>query len=96
MTTKQRASLRGLAMKLEPIAQIGKLGLTDAVVMSVNEMLFSRELVKISVLQSCSEEPKAIAEELSKKLFAECVSVIGRKIVLYKLSEKEGIKHVAL
>ena len=46
ITSKQRAQLRGLAMTEDTIIQIGKGGVTDAVVQSVSAALKARELVK--------------------------------------------------
>ena len=52
-TSKQRAYLKGLAMNLEPIFQIGKSSLTPEFTAAVAEALEARELIKISVLQNC-------------------------------------------
>ena len=52
MTTKQRSYLKGLAMTIEPILQIGKSSLTPEVTAAVAEALEARELIKISVLKT--------------------------------------------
>ncbi len=51
MTSKQRAYLKGLAMKMEPIMQLGKGSVTPENTAAVDEALAARELIKISVLQ---------------------------------------------
>ena len=57
MTSKQRAYLKGLAMTMDPILQLGKGGLTPENTAAVEEALAARELIKISVLQnSCPAE----------------------------------------
>ena len=43
ITSKQRAQLRGLAMHEDTIVQVGKGGITDALVESVNAALKARE-----------------------------------------------------
>jgi RNA-binding protein len=91
MTSKQRAFLRGKANHMEPIMQIGKQGVTPEVIASLNEVLEARELVKISVLPNCEEEAMAAAELLSGRARAECVQVIGRKIVLYRRSKLKPV-----
>lgn len=52
MTSKQRAYLKGLAMKMEPIMQLGKGSVTPENTVAVDEALAARELIKISVLQN--------------------------------------------
>ncbi|MBO5102716.1 MAG: ribosome assembly RNA-binding protein YhbY [Clostridia bacterium] len=84
MTPKERAELRGKAQKLEAIVQVGKDGVTPAVVNTVDQALFARELIKITVLESCENSTKEVAEILSGRCRADVVQVIGRKIVLYK------------
>lgn len=46
MTSKQRSYLKGIAMTIEPIMQIGKSSLTDEIVVAVEEALEARELIK--------------------------------------------------
>jgi len=87
ITTRQRAYLRGLANKLDPIFQIGKGGLNDAMIQSLDQALEARELVKINVLNNCMEEPKDLSIYLVKALRAEGLQVIGKKIVLYRESK---------
>ena len=84
MTSKQRAYLKSLAMTMEPVLQIGKGSLTPEFCASTREALDARELIKISVLQNCLDDPKEIARVLSERTGSEVVQVIGRKIVLYK------------
>ena len=82
MTSKQRAYLKGLAMTIDPVVQIGKSSLTPEVVESVREAIDKRELVKISILKNCFDDPKEIANVLAQRTRSEVVQVIGKKIVL--------------
>ena len=86
MTSKQRAYLKGLAMKMEPIMQLGKVSVTPENTAAVDEALAARELIKISVLQNCLDDPRQMAEVLAERTRSQVVQVIGRKIVLYKES----------
>ena len=61
MTSKQRAYLKGLAQTMEPIFQIGKNSLTPENTKAIAEALEARELIKISVLQNCMDDPKELA-----------------------------------
>lgn len=87
MTSKQRAYLKGLAMTTEPIFQIGKSSLTPEVTEAVGEAFNTRELIKITVLKNCLDDPKAIAQILAERTHSQVVQVIGKKIVLYKESK---------
>lgn len=87
MTSKQRAYLKSLASNLEPIFQIGKGSLTPEVTEAVRESFNKRELIKITVLKNCLDDPRAIAETLAERTKSQVVHVIGKKIVLYKESK---------
>ena len=92
MTSKQRAYLKSLAMNTEPILQIGKSSLTPEFTASVKEALEARELIKISVLQNCMDDPHQMAQMLTERTGSQVVQVIGKKIVLYKEGKKEKKK----
>ena len=89
MTSKQRAYLKGLAMTMDPILQLGKGGLTPENTAAVDEALAARELIKISVLQNCLEDPRQMAEVLAERTRSQ---VIGKKIVLYREGKNEKKK----
>lgn len=84
MNSKQRAYLKGLAMNMQPILQLGKTGVTPENTASTDEALAARELIKISVLQNCLFDIREMAEVLAERTHSEVVQVIGRKIVLYR------------
>lgn len=88
MTSKQRAYLKGLAMTIEPLFQVGKSGLTPEVTQAVSEAFNTHELVKIAVLKNCADEPKELAAMLAERTKSQVVQVIGKKIVLYKESRE--------
>ena len=92
MTTKQRAYLKSLAMTMDPIFQIGKSSMTPEFTKAIAEALEARELIKISVLQNCMDDPKEIAHVLAERTGSQVVQVIGKKIVLYKEGKKEKKK----
>ena len=96
MTTKQRAYLKGLAMNLDPIFQIGKSSLTPELTQAVLEALEARELIKISVLKNCLDDGKSIAEVLAERTHSEVVQVIGKKIVLYRQAKEEKKRKIEL
>lgn len=84
MTTKQRAYLKSLAMVMEPIFQVVKNSMTPELTAAIAEALEARELIKISVLKNCADDPKEIAQLVAERTRSQVVQVIGKKIVLYK------------
>ena len=89
ITSKQRARLRGLAMQQDTIIQVGKGGVTEAVIDSVSAALKARELVKGRVLENSMLTAREACDALAQACRAEQVQVIGTKFVLYKRNEKE-------
>ena len=91
ISSKQRAYLRALANDHPAILQVGKGGLTENLCKTVSDALEARELIKLHILENSGEDPRAAAEELAGALGAEVVAVVGRKIVLYRRSEKKPV-----
>ena len=94
LTSKQRATLRSLAQKIEPITQIGKQGITESFLDGLNSAIEKRELIKITVLENSGEEVKAAGEEIARRLPAEFVCATGKKLVFYRRSMNEKVKHI--
>ena len=88
LTSKQRSYLKGLAMDLDPVFQVGKGSVTPEYTDAIGEALEKRELIKISVLKNCLDDPKEIAAVIAERTRSEVVQVIGKKIVLYKPDRK--------
>ncbi len=88
MTSKQRAYLRSLAMKIDPVLNIGKGGYSPEIVDELDRILEKRELVKVQLLQNCIEDIKEMAQVLSDRTHSEVVQIIGRRIVFYRESKE--------
>ena len=89
ITSKQRAQLRGLAAAEDTIIQVGKGGITENLIASVDAALKARELVKGKVLENSMLSAREACDMLAEACKAEQVQVIGTKFVLYKRNEKE-------
>ena len=89
MTSKQRSYLKGLAMTMDPIFQLGKSSLTPENTQAIPEALEARELIKINVLQNCADDPNELAQIVAERTHSQVVQVIGKKIVLYKESKNK-------
>ena len=93
ITPQQRAELRKTAQSIEPVMQVGKDGLSLNVINTADQALYARELIKITVLESCEVDAKTIANEMAERCRADVVQVIGRKIVLYKKNLDKKIRN---
>ncbi len=89
LTSKQRAALRSLSNEMDTIMQVGKGGIGEELIISVNNALEARELIKMSVLDTAPVTSREAADQLAEETGADVVSVVGRKFVLYRESKKK-------
>ena len=89
MTGKERAEFRKQANTLTPIFQIGKEGLSGNMLAGIDGALNNRELIKLTVLESCDESAKDLCDTICRALQAEPIQCIGRKIVIYRKKPEE-------
>lgn len=81
---------------MEPVFQCGKSSVTPEFVNAVAEALEKRELIKVSVLQNCADDPKELGIILAERTRSQLVQVIGKKIVLYKENKDENKRRIIL
>lgn len=94
ITTKQRSNLKAKAHSLTPVVIVGKEGVSNQVIKSVDDVLQARELIKIKLLNSCSLSTREVSQILCEKLGAEGVQCIGSIVIIYRYSNKNGIEHI--
>ena len=90
MNSKQRAYLRSLSNKLEPILHTGKGGVSDTMIKQADDALTAREIIKGKVLETAPSSAREIAEQIAAAVGAEVVHVIGRTFVLFRQNEKDS------
>ena len=91
LTSKQRATLRGIASTYETIFQIGKGGISETLIQQVKDALRKRELIKLHVLDNCPMDAREAAAELAEATGAEVVQIIGSRFVLFLRNPKEPV-----
>jgi RNA-binding protein len=96
LNSTQRAYLRGLANRLEAIFQLGKDGIGDNFIKQMDDALEKRELVKISLLETCEHTVKEAAQMICDKTGAQSVQMIGRRIVFYREAQKDENRKIEL
>lgn len=87
MNSRQRAYLGSLANNIDPIFQIGKASLTPEIIEALDAAL-ERELIKVSVLKNCIDDPKEIASVIAERTHSNVVKVIGKKMIFYRKAKK--------
>ena len=87
-TSKQRSYLKGLASMEDAIFQIGKSSITPSMIQAIDDAIEKRELIKISVLKNCMDDPRELADIVGERTHSNVVIVIGKKIVLYRPNRK--------
>ena len=90
MTSKQRAYLMSQASAMDPIFQIGKASLTPEIITALDEALEKRELIKVSVLKNCIDDPREIASVIGERTRSEVIKVIGKKMIFFRQAKKNS------
>lgn len=83
-----------MASTLDPIFQIGKGNIGENQIQGIDDALEKRELIKISVLRSSEMEANEALAYLADALKATPVCAIGNKVVLYRRSKSDKVKHI--
>jgi RNA-binding protein len=81
--------LRALGHALDPVVQIGKGGITDALVAAANAAMLRHELIKVKVLGEAPVDRKDAAAQLAEATGATLAQVLGRTFLLYKRHPKK-------
>jgi len=94
LTGKQKRQLRAMANGLKPLFQVGKDGVSYNLFNTVNDSLEAHELVKISLLKTCTQDVREVAFDISSNTNSEIVQIIGRTVILYRRSKNGKIELV--
>ncbi len=92
LTGKQARYIRGLGHHIEPTIMVGKDGVTENLLQSLDDNLSAHELVKVKIQRTCLLERKEAAEVLAEKSDAAVAQVLGNTILLYRPSEEQRIE----
>ena len=78
-----------MANHIETVLQIGKGGITDAVLKQIDETLEKRELIKVRVLETSMLTAKEASAQVAEALSADGVQCIGTRFVIYRPSSTD-------
>ncbi len=79
-----RRTLRGAGHHLSPTVQVGKDGVTPAVIRQLSEALDAHELVKVKVGTESPEDRFEAAEILGRETGAQIAQILGRTVLAYR------------
>ena len=94
LTPQERALLRSISNNLKDLVYIGKEGLSDNVIIQINDNLYAHELIKVKVQKTAGVEMSDLSNEIANKCNCEVVATIGSKILLYKVTDKPKFEHL--
>lgn len=97
LTTRQRQFLKGLAHPLHPLVQIGKEGVSQSIINTINAELLNHELIKVKIGNNSGLEKNSTSEGVAQETGAILVQLIGKTFVLFKANpEKPKDKRILL
>ena len=83
LSSRQTSQLRSLAQRLDPILHLGKAGVTDAFLASVEQALNDHELIKIK-FTAFKKEKESLASEMAARTNSELIWIVGHVALLYR------------
>ncbi|MEW6305225.1 MAG: YhbY family RNA-binding protein [Verrucomicrobiota bacterium] len=83
LTNPQIRKLKAMAQRMEPSLKVGKHGLSDAFIKSLDESLARHELVKVK-FDEFKEEKKTLAPQLAERTSSHLIMRVGNVAVLYR------------
>jgi RNA-binding protein len=83
-STKLRKTLRAAGHHLSAIVQVGKEGVTDAVLRQLDEQLGVHELVKVKIGTESPEDRFESADRLGAAVDAQVAQILGRTVLVYR------------
>ena len=83
LSNSELRKFKAAAQHLEPMLKVGKAGLSDAFIQSVNVALSQHELVKIKFAEF-KEQKKELAPQLAEKTASHLIMRVGNVMVLHR------------
>ncbi len=83
-STKLRKALRAAGHHLSPVVQVGKEGVTEALLAQLDAQLDAHELVKVRIGTESPEDRFEAAERLGAAAGAQVAQILGRTVLVYR------------
>jgi RNA-binding protein len=83
LTGSQRDFLRSKAHPLKPLVFVGRQGVTDSLIVAVEENLTAHELIKVKFI-NLKDQKRALSEEIARRTVSDLVGLVGNVATLYR------------
>lgn len=83
LSSSERKHLRGLAHGLKPVVMIGKKGITEELIKSMEQALEANELIKVKFLEF-KEDKEELSHQIEEKTRSNMVGLIGHVAIFYR------------
>ena len=83
LSNSQLRHLKALAQRLDPLVRLGRQGVSEAWLRSLNEALEQHELVKVK-FDEFKDQKKELAPQLAAQTASHLVMRVGNVVVLYR------------
>ena len=83
LTSKRRAELKARAHDLDPVAYIGKFGVTPETLVHIDKNLTDHELIKVKFI-GFKETRRELSSEIAGATGATLIDVIGNVAIFYR------------
>jgi RNA-binding protein len=84
LSGKEKRALRAQGNQLKAEIWIGKEGIFEGTLKTLNNSFNTKELIKIKLQESCPLDKAEAADILCRKGNAELVQILGNTIILYR------------
>lgn len=95
LTKAQRRFLKSRANQLKPLVYVGKQGITDSLVQSVDEVLDAHELMKVKFLEY-KDEKDELASTIAERTQSHHVTTIGHVALFYRQQQDQAKRKIEL
>jgi len=83
LNSRQKKILRAKAHDLKPIVLVGKTGVTDGCIHSIDTAIESHELIKVKFLEH-KDKKQSLSKSICEKTNSEIIGDIGHTIMFFR------------
>ena len=93
LNNAQIRKLKGLAQRMDATLKVGKQGLSEGFIKSLDQELSRHELVKVKFAEF-KEQRKELAPQLAERTQAQLIALVGNVVVLFRQNPEEDKRKI--